>query len=354
MGAALDMICALILALALFPFGPACPAVRPVPGALLRPFAPQGPYAGHWGADLESPSGAPVVAVAAGVVTFAGPVAGRLTVTVHHGGGVRTSYSYLSTVAVARGRVVGAGEVLGASGIDHGLEALHLSLRVGEAYADPMRWLECRLAPPGAAGRLAPALPPYASPVRRGILGGTFDPPHLAHLVAGEAACRELGLDVVTFLPAGRPWQKAGSGVSPAADRWEMSRRAVAGVEYFRADDREVRRDGWTYTADTLATFPEDEDLVLILGADAAAGLPTWHSPEVVLRRAQVAVMERPGVDRAAVVAAVGHPLWLHTPLLGISGTLLRERRRAGMSLRFLVPDAVLDYIESAGLYAAL
>jgi len=192
------------------------------------------------------------------------------------------------------------------------------------------------------------------SVMRRGILGGTFDPPHLAHLVAGEAAYRELGLDVVTFLPAGRPWQKADLGVSPAADRWEMARRAVAGTAYFEADDREVRRDGWTYTADTLATFPEGEDLVLILGADAAAGLLTWRSPEMVLQRARLAVMDRPGVERAAVEAAVGEPVWLQTPLLGISGTLLRARRRAGLSLRFLVPGAVLDYIESAGLYGAL
>jgi len=187
--------------------------------------------------------------------------------------------------------------------------------------------------------------------VRRGILGGTFDPPHLAHLVAGEAAYRELGLDVVTFLPAGRPWQKAGLDVSPAVHRREMTHRAVAGIEYFEADEREVTRDGWTYTADTLDTFPDDEELVLILGADAAAGLPTWQRPEAVLRRARLAVMLRPGVERAAVEAAVGQVHWLDTPLLVISGTLLRARRRAGLSIRFLVPDAVLAYIESAGLY---
>jgi nicotinate-nucleotide adenylyltransferase len=190
-------------------------------------------------------------------------------------------------------------------------------------------------------------------PVRRGILGGTFDPPHLAHLVAGEAAFRELGLDVVTFLPAGRPWQKAGRGVSPAGHRWEMTRRAVAGVGYFAADDREVVRDGWTYTADTLATFPGSEELFLILGADAAAGLPAWHSPEAVLGRARLAVVDRPGCERGAVEAAVGEVQWLHAPLLDISGTMLRARRREGLSLRFLVPDAVLAYIESAGLYAA-
>jgi len=188
--------------------------------------------------------------------------------------------------------------------------------------------------------------------VLRGILGGTFDPPHLAHLVAGEAAYRELGLDVVTLLPAGRPWQKAGLAVSGAGHRWAMTRRAVEGIGYFEADDREVTRDGWTYTADTLGTFPEEEELVLILGADAAAGLPSWQRPEVVLRRARLAVMARPGVERAAVEAAAGEVHWLRAPLLDISGTQLRARRRAGLSIRFLVPDLVLDYIESAGLYA--
>jgi nicotinate-nucleotide adenylyltransferase len=187
--------------------------------------------------------------------------------------------------------------------------------------------------------------------VRRGILGGTFDPPHLAHLVAGEAAYRELRLDVVTLLPAGRPWQKAGRGVSGAGHRWEMTRRAVAGVDYFEADDREVGREGWTYTAETLATFPDGDELVLILGADAAAGLPTWHNHEAVLARARLAVMGRPGVQRPVVEAAVGPVHWLDTPLLAISGTLLRARRCAGLSIRFLVPDAVLAYIDASGLY---
>ena len=187
--------------------------------------------------------------------------------------------------------------------------------------------------------------------MRRGILGGTFDPPHLAHLVAGEAAYRELGLDVVTFLPAGRPWQKAGLGVSAAAHRWAMTRRAVEGIGYFEADDREVARDGWTYTADTLDTFPDADDLVLVLGADAAAGLPSWQRPEAVLGRARVAVMERPGVQRETVEAAVGEVHWLDAPLLDVSGTMLRARHRAGLSIRFLVPDPVLRYIESVRLY---
>ena len=188
-------------------------------------------------------------------------------------------------------------------------------------------------------------------PVRRGILGGTFDPPHLAHLIAGEASFRQLGLDVVTFIPAGVPWQKAGSGVSPAEHRWAMTQRAIAGVPYFAADDREVERDGWTFTADTLESFPADEDLVLVLGADAAAGFRTWHRPEAVRERARLAVMPRPGVDPAEVIAAAGPCDWLDTPMLEISGTILRRRRAAGRSIRFLVPDAVLAYIEEADLY---
>lgn len=187
--------------------------------------------------------------------------------------------------------------------------------------------------------------------VRRGILGGTFDPPHLAHLVAGESAYHELGLDVVSFLPAGRPWQKAGLGVSAAAHRWEMTRLAIGDVRYFVADDREVTRDGWTFTADTLDGYPPQEELVLILGADAAAGLRSWHRWEDVLARAAVAVMGRPGVDPADVESAVGRVQWLTAPLLAVSGTMLRARRRAGLSLRFLVPDPVLDYIDRTDLY---
>ena len=186
--------------------------------------------------------------------------------------------------------------------------------------------------------------------MRRGLLGGTFDPPHLAHLVAGEAAFRALDLDVVTFMPAGAPWQKTDRDVTAAAHRWEMTRLAVEGVDYFRADDREVRRDGWTYTIDTLDEFPGDE-IVLVMGADAAAGLPTWHLAPSVIARASIAVMPRAGVDRAAVEASGAAITWLDVPELAISGTMLRARCRAGLSIRFFVPDPVHRYVLDHGLY---
>ena len=186
--------------------------------------------------------------------------------------------------------------------------------------------------------------------MRRGILGGTFDPPHLAHLFAGEIAHTELGLDVVTFMPAGSPWQKAGTGVSAAEHRWEMTRLAVLGIEYFEPDDREIARDGWTYTVDTLREF-EGDDLVVILGSDAAVGLPTWHMPDMVTDLAEIAVVPRPGVSRADVAAVIDDFRWLDAPGIDVSGTGLRDRVAAGRSIRFLVPDPVWRYIGEEGLY---
>ena len=166
--------------------------------------------------------------------------------------------------------------------------------------------------------------------VRSGLLGGTFDPPHIAHLLAGEVAYRQLGLDRVVFIPAGSPWQKAGRKVSSAHHRSVMSRLAVEGVDYFEADEREVHRDGWTYTADTLDGFDPTEELVLILGADAARGLPTWERSADVLARAQVAVVPRPGVGRSEVDSLVKVERWLDMPALPLSGTLIRQRAAAG------------------------
>lgn len=187
--------------------------------------------------------------------------------------------------------------------------------------------------------------------VRSGLLGGTFDPPHIAHLLAGEVAYRQLGLDRVVFIPAGSPWQKAGRKVSSAHHRWVMSHLAVDGVDYFEADEREVHRDGWTYTADTLDSFDPAEELVLILGADAARGLPTWERSADVLARAQVAVVPRPGVDRSEVDSLVKVERWLDMPALPLSGTLIRQRAAAGLGIRFLVTEQVYQYLDEQKLY---
>lgn len=191
----------------------------------------------------------------------------------------------------------------------------------------------------------------YPAGVRRVLLGGTFDPPHIAHLVAGEVAYRQLGADRVTFIPAGSPWQKAGSVVADGTHRWEMTKLATAAIEYFEADDREVVRDGLTYTVDTLAGFDPHDELILVLGADAAAGLPGWHRYRAILDRASLAVLPRPGTSTTTVENSVGKVTWLDMPLLDVSGTEIRARAAAGRPIRFLVSEPVWEYIDQHGLY---
>lgn len=187
--------------------------------------------------------------------------------------------------------------------------------------------------------------------MRSGLLGGTFDPPHLGHLVLAEAALTQLDVDGVVLVPAGDPWQKD-DVVSSADDRLQMTRLAVDGIDGMRVDDREVRRAGPSYTAETVREWHrEGTTPVLVLGADAAIGLPTWHDP-AMLAGVELAVAPRPGVDRAAVETAVGRPVeWLDAPEIDLSSTDLRRRFAAGLSNRFLVPDPVRDHVRAHHLY---
>jgi nicotinate-nucleotide adenylyltransferase len=187
--------------------------------------------------------------------------------------------------------------------------------------------------------------------VRTGILGGTFDPIHVAHLHAAECAMHQAGLDRVLFIPAGEPWQKAGREVSSIEDRWSMTVLAVTGHEGFEADERELVREGPTYTIDTLESFPPEEELYLILGADSALGVPTWHRFSEVLARAGVLVVPRPGVDSTAVAAVLPTAQFIDMAVLEVSGTQIREMAREGEPFRFLVTDAVHEYIKDHHLY---
>lgn len=188
--------------------------------------------------------------------------------------------------------------------------------------------------------------------VRRGILGGTFDPLHIVHLMAGEAARQMLHLDVITYITAGDPYQKHGFPMSEKEHRWNMTVAGVEDIEYFEADDREVNRSGPSYTIDTLDSFDDSEDIFLILGADAAAGLPSWNRWEEVVERTTVAVISRPGVAEEEVAATGAPYIWLDTPGIPISSTMLRARVESGRSVRFFVPDPVWRYVEEHQLYA--
>ena len=190
--------------------------------------------------------------------------------------------------------------------------------------------------------------------VRTGILGGTFDPIHIAHLHAGETALFAAELDRVLFMPAGEPWQKGDRDLTPAPHRREMTRLAIEGIDRFEIDDREIDRDGPTYTIETLLSFPPDEELFLILGADAAVGLPTWYRWEAVIERAGILVVPRPGTDVAAVARTVPTATILDMSALDISSTWIRELAASGRPYRFLVPSEVHRFIDSKGVYTQM
>ena len=190
--------------------------------------------------------------------------------------------------------------------------------------------------------------------VRRvGVLGGTFDPPHVGHLVTAIDVLEQIDLDVVLMVVANEPWQKVGSRtVTPAAIRLEMVQRAVEGIAGVEASDIEVVRGGPSYTVDTLDELARADprvELHLILGADAASLLHTWHRPRDVAELCRVVVVDRPGTASALPDGFSG--VVLEVPRLEVSSTDLRRRAAAGRSLRFLVADPVVSLIRELGLY---
>lgn len=194
---------------------------------------------------------------------------------------------------------------------------------------------------------------PQASGRRIGVLGGTFDPPHIGHLVTAINVRHELALDVVLMVVANEPWQKTSSrSITPAADRLAMVREAVEGVDGVVASDLEVRRGGPSYSVDTLVTLraaEPDAELFLLLGTDAAAGLPTWGQSDRLEELCRIIVVDRPG---GAAELPIGFACErVVVPRLEVSSTDLRERVVDGRPLRYLVPDRVVSLIREGELY---
>jgi len=191
-------------------------------------------------------------------------------------------------------------------------------------------------------------------PRRIGLVGGSFDPPHLGHLVVAECARVELELDEVRLLVAGEPWMKP--AVSAAADRVALVEAAVADAPGLVCDSREVGRPGPTFTADTLAelrTEEPDADLFFVLGEDAAAALPAWERIEEAFALATFVVVTRPGSEPPDESILPGAVIHLEIPQLRVSSTDLRDRFARGGATRWLVPPAVDDEIRRRGLYGA-
>lgn len=186
-----------------------------------------------------------------------------------------------------------------------------------------------------------------------GVFGGTFDPPHVGHLVTAVNVRHAVGLDRVLLVVANDPWQKSGRKLSAAPDRMAMVAAAVADVEGLEASALEIERGGTSYTADTLATLQQQcpaAELFLVLGSDAAAGLPTWERVDEVRRRAQIVVVTRPGADQGCPPEGWSWTA-VETPRLDVSSTDLRARVADGRPLDYLLTPPVIACIEGRGLY---
>jgi nicotinate-nucleotide adenylyltransferase len=195
----------------------------------------------------------------------------------------------------------------------------------------------------------------HPHPARLGVLGGTFDPVHLGHLVAASEALYRFSLDRVVLVPAGMPWQKA--GYSDPEDRLMMATLAAATHPKLSVSRIEIDRKGPTYTVDTLAQirdFFEPDALFFIAGADAVLELGTWHRVGDIAELAEVVAATRPGSDLAGFG---GHPGWpkvhvMEIPGLAISSTDIRARVAEGRPIDYLVPSDVARFIRERGLYA--
>ena len=211
------------------------------------------------------------------------------------------------------------------------------------------------------AFRLLPFTSKVGAVARIAVLGGTFDPPHIGHLVLGECVAAQFACEKVLFVPAGDPYRKTATAtpenarapvssarkVTPAALRLEMVELAVAGNDRFEADPREVRRAGPSYTVETLRELRAGgfEDIVLVLGTDAVADLPNWREPDEIRRLSRIVVAQKASGDDTGGFEQV------EMPLLRISSTEIRARVAAGKPIRYLVPAAVEAFVRERGLY---
>jgi len=197
--------------------------------------------------------------------------------------------------------------------------------------------------------------------VRLGIAGGTFDPIHIGHLIIAEVARQECHLDKVLFIPTGIPPHKTSYAVTPAVHRYEMVRIAIMDNPYFEISDIEVKREGFTYTVDTLrelrGIYPGNAEFFFIIGSDTLPEIKGWREASQVVKYCHFVVYSRPGydvVEREARLLRESMGASIYTvqgPLLDISSTDIRDRIKQGKSIRYLVPPAVEEYIYKNRLY---
>jgi len=197
--------------------------------------------------------------------------------------------------------------------------------------------------------------------VNIGVLGGTFDPIHIGHLVVAEEARIKFGLREVLFVPAGQPWLKLGRNITLAVHRVEMVRRAIADNPHFKLCTLEVERPGPSYTVDTLTILRKqlgsEASFFFILGRDTLAELPLWKEPEKLVQLCRLVVAPRLGSKdlkhlETAIPGLLDKVIQLDMPVIGISSSGIRQRIAQGLPIRYLVPVEVEKYITEHKIYA--
>jgi nicotinate-nucleotide adenylyltransferase len=195
---------------------------------------------------------------------------------------------------------------------------------------------------------------------RVGIFGGTFDPPHIGHLILAQSALTAFGLSRVLFVLSGDPPHKRGQVVSPVEHRLAMLTLAIANNPQFELSRIEIDRPGPYYTYETLGLLRDQlpgQALIFLLGADSLIDLPTWNHPDEIVRMATLGVMQRPGqrlyndVIYERFPEAEGRILMMEAPEIGIAARTLRRMIANGISIRYQVPDPIIDYIRAHRLY---
>jgi len=188
--------------------------------------------------------------------------------------------------------------------------------------------------------------------MRVGILGGTFDPIHIGHLIAASSVYEALNLDSIVFMPAGDPWQKRDRELSSGEHRLEMVKLATSEDDRFQASNLEISRSGPTYAIDTVREWkrlnPTDE-LFWIVGSDALSGIPSWHEWEAFVNEVTIVSVNRIGQSASVDFDVVS----VEMPEVRISATELRDRFTNNLDTKYLVPQKVSDYISDQGLYQA-
>ncbi|MFB6099602.1 MAG: nicotinate (nicotinamide) nucleotide adenylyltransferase [Salinibacter sp.] len=188
-----------------------------------------------------------------------------------------------------------------------------------------------------------------------GLFGGSFNPPHIAHLVVAEVARDQFDLSEVWWIPNATPPHKPGDELVAVEHRLAMTRRIVETNPSFRVCEIEVQREGVSYTVDTLRALQEqypDTDFALLIGSDSLDHFAEWHRPDEIAERVPLVVYKRPGtIEAVAEPRFANHARFVAAPVMEVSGTEIRARCRAGRSIRYLVPETVRTYIETYGLY---